>query len=430
MPSFIKNNRGEAHPGDFEVLREALQSSSGETSALYNGVRLTSHFQPIFSFSHQRSIGYEGLMRGWGINDGLPIPPLELLDSCHNFEETLVLDRLSRLVHLSNFSRHKSQLEWLFLNMHPDAFLRAGRDDCVPVFQRMLDLSGLRPQQIVIEVLENAVRSAVDFGRSTDFFRELGCLIAVDDFGAGHSNFDRIWQIKPQIVKLDRSLIVRATTSAKVCRMLGQMVSLLHECGSLVLMEGIETADEAQIALDADVDFAQGYYFGRPQPQIDHAPTGTVELQALWQAFDLYSKADRKNQQERIAPYSNALGYASVMISAGHGMVEACTPFLELEGADQCYLLDNHARQIGQNLCSSQHDHSIDRRFAPLADAHGARWARRPYFKRAIEHFGSVQITRPYLSISSAKLCVTLSASLRKGDEIYVICGDVRLKDE
>lgn len=429
MSSAVVESMNERRLGDFESLCESLALGTETVSARYHDCRLSSAFQPIFSLSHQRVVGYEGLMRGH-CAAGQPISPLELLAGCRDFSETLVLDRLSRLVHLSNFSRQAPGTEWLFLNMHPEAFLRAGRDDCVPVFQRMLALADLRPQQIVIEVLENVVRADIDFAPAVDFFRQLGCLIAVDDFGSGHSNFDRIWQIQPEIVKLDRGLIVRAAGSRKVRRMLAQMVSLLHECSALVLMEGIETAEEARIALDSDVDFTQGYYFGRPQSRLVTGDSVAPGVQALWQVFDESWQSERQDYLIKVAPYSNALGNASVLLSAGHSLADACAAFLELPGADQCYLLDSHAQQIGQNLHSGQHDHASDERFAPLANAQGARWARRPYFKRAIDHFGRVQITRPYLSISSARLCVTLSASLRREGAIYVLCGDVLLNEE
>ena len=46
----------------------------------------------------------------------------------------------------------------------------------------------------------------------------MGCLIAIDDFGAGHSNFERIWDLEPDSVKLDRSLVSRAANSSKAKR--------------------------------------------------------------------------------------------------------------------------------------------------------------------------------------------------------------------
>lgn len=414
----------------FEALRQTILDDGTGWSARYGEERLSSHFQPIISLSHRRAVGYEGLMRARRVDDGSPRSPIELLAACRDFEAALTLDRLSRMVHLHNFARQAQKPGWLFLNMHPEVFLRAGRSDCIPVFRRMLEHAGVPAERVVIEVLENAVRDDVDFSQSMAYFRSLGCLIALDDFGAGHSNFERVWQIQPEIVKLDRSLIVRSAQSPKVRRMLAQMVSLLHECGALVLMEGIETEDEAQIALESDVDFVQGFYFGRPQPELAATEGVSPAISSLWQEFDRRWQADRSDHQERVGPYSNALGYASVLLAGGRSMEEACASFLALEGAEFCYLLDSRAQQIGCNLWSPHYAPPDGQRFLPLADAEGARWARRPYFRRAMEHCGRVQITRPYLSISSARLSATLSASFRIGGETRVICGDVRLRND
>jgi EAL domain-containing protein (putative c-di-GMP-specific phosphodiesterase class I) len=90
--------------------------------------------------------------------------------------------------------------------------------------------------------------------RFISHFRQLGCLIAIDDFGAGHSNFDRIWDLQPDIVKIDRRLIQDAGHSRRVERILTGIVSLLHEAGSLVVVEGVETEDEALVAIAANAD--------------------------------------------------------------------------------------------------------------------------------------------------------------------------------
>lgn len=409
------------------ALLEALDEETPQVTARLGALQLFSHFQPIISLSHRRAVGHEALMRGRRRDDGSPVSPLEILVSRKSSDDILELDRLSRLVHLKNFARQADASNWLFLNMHAEVFLRAGRSGNSPIFLDMLLQTGIQPQQIVIEVLENAVRDDADFGQAVDFFRSLGCLIALDDFGAGHSNFDRVWQIQPEIVKLDRSLILQAGQKEHVRRVLVQMVSLLHECGALVLMEGIETREEAHIALEADVDFVQGFYFARPQAELLAAEQPPAVIQELWQSFDDDWQNDRSAYQEKVAPYLNALGYASVLLSAGRGMEEACASFLALPGAEFCYLLDAHGQQIGANHGAAHAEPNQDARFRPLADAANARWARRPYFRRAIDAFGKVQITRPYLSISSARLCVTLSASFRHGDEKRVVCGDVRL---
>ena len=66
-----------------------------------------------------------------------------------------------------------------------------------------------------------------------------------------------------------------------------------------------------------------------------------------------------------------------------------------------------------------------DPRFNPLLDAKDAVWSRRPYFRRAISHPGEVQVSRPYLSITGANMCVTLSIMVNTSQGAQVLCGDL-----
>jgi len=93
--------------------------------------------------------------------------------------------------------------------------------------------SGIAPHRVVIEILESEINDQAYLKDLIKHFRNMGCLIAIDDFGAGHSNFDRIWELEPDIVKIDRSLIKRAAINSKVKRILSGMESLIHEAGSL-----------------------------------------------------------------------------------------------------------------------------------------------------------------------------------------------------
>ena len=399
----------------------------GVYTAHLGDVAIASHFQPIFSLSHRRQVGHEALMRPRS-SSGAAIPPPELLAQVADDFYTLIeLDRLCRAVHIANFARQTNGDEWLFLNMHPEIFLHARRLGATDILlQRLIDTFGLSPHRLVIEVVEEAVTENADFAESVAFFRDLGCMIAIDDFGAGHSNFDRIWSIRPEIVKLDRSLILQAAREPHVRHLLPQMVALLHEAGALVLMEGIETRDEAYIALEADIDFVQGFYFGRPTANLFTSDEAHSPITDTWNDFDNQSQSAKNHYRSNISPYINAIGYASVLLSADRTMEEACASFLALENSEFSYVLDTQGQQIGVNHWAKHASPLRDPRFAPVALGQGARWSRRPYFRRAIDNFGKVQVTRPYLSISSAVLCVTLSVSFKVDGELRVLCGDVR----
>ncbi len=417
-------------PGQsLEEILASLAATPGEAefrAGRFRDFTVTSHFQPIVSLSHRRIVGYEGLMRGRN-DSGAPVSPLDLLAAAaSNFKDLHYLDRLSRIVHMANYTRQDSGSNWLFLNMHPQVFLQSPQGHDTGFLLDIFHALNISPHRLVIEVLEQAVRENAEFGQAVDFFRELGCLIALDDFGAGHSNFDRVWSIRPEIVKLDRSLILQAGQDIKIRRTLPQIVSLLHEAGAMVLMEGVETSDEAYIALESDVDFVQGFHFGHPAPRLVEESTAAAQLNAVWEAFDHRWQREQETYHQHIAPYINALGYASVLLSAGRSLEESCHSFLSLENSEFCYLLDSQGRQQGTNLWGQNAAARRDIRFAPLSDTRGARWSRRPYFRRAIGNFSKVQVTRPYLSISSATLCVTLSCSFKVDGEIQVVAGDMR----
>ena len=67
-----------------------------------------------------------------------------------------------------------------------------------------------------------------------------------------------------------------------------------------------------------------------------------------------------------------------------------------------------------------------DSPYRALAANRNAHWSRRPYFGHAVENPGKAHVTRPYLSISTGLLCVTVSIAFRNwDDELQVLCGDV-----
>ncbi len=412
----------ERPPHDFQSIR-AMASDSTPCTGTWGPYRLASHFQPIVSFCYRRIVGYEALMRP---QDGLgrPIAPPVLLAMAERNGRLEELDRLCRYVHVANHTSLALPDGWLFLNIHPSLFGRPRDGQGAGFTESLIKHFKVSPSRIVVEVLEEAVLDDASFEAGVQHLRELGCGIALDDFGAGHSNFERIWRIRPDIVKLDRSYAVRAAEDPSARRMLPSIVALLHEAGSMVLLEGIETAEQALIAMDADVDFAQGWYFARSAAPENLIDVSVQEpLDAVWQAYDEHRQTHQGRYRDMVGPYLNALGYAATLLAAGRTMQEACAGFLELPRSERCYLLDSTGCQVSRNL--------LTRRIAPtpalvaFQNTSQARWSRRPYFHRALEHPGSVQITRPYRSIASSILCVTVSASMLINGTPHVLCGDV-----
>jgi len=243
---------------------EALITRDGECYvAHHHDLILGSAFQPIVSVAHRRPVAHEALLRARRRNGG-PLSPLAVFAALRSTHEVVHIDRLSRFLHIQNYLRSAPQATWLFLNV--DARSINARNDHSPFVGRLLRHFAIEGHRLVIEILEGAIARSSRLTEAVAYFRSRGCLTAIDDFGSGHSNFDRLWHLSPEFVKLDRSLIRQALDYRRVRNLLPHLVALLHEIGALVIMEGVETEDQALIAVDSNVDLIQGFAFGDPQP--------------------------------------------------------------------------------------------------------------------------------------------------------------------
>lgn len=388
------------------------------------GLVFASAFQPIYSLAHGRVVGHEALLRATDAC-GAAVAP-QAVFAVDDPAELHWRDRLARAVHAANYFFAAPPGRWLFLNIDPRVLGEgvAERDFWV----HMAREHGVRANRVVVEVTEAAavcvphaqIEAAIAASRAA------GCLIALDDFGAGHSNFERIWRYRPDVVKLDRSLVVRAAADTAARRIVVQMVTLLHECGTLVLMEGIETEAEAVVALESDVDLVQGYFFGRPAATLETDPEAACRLERAWQRHEHERDAGAVRQKARCAPFVAALEQAAAALAGGAPFEAACAAFLNLPDADVCYLLDAQARQVGRHAWAGDAGARV-RSQAPLIDTLGARWTRRPYFTRAMRDPGRVQLTRPYRTLHGGGLCLTASLAYPgEGGALHVVCGDVR----
>jgi EAL domain-containing protein (putative c-di-GMP-specific phosphodiesterase class I) len=405
-----------------EITLSRLTVNDSAAAACFRGLALASHFQPIFSLAHQRVVGYEGLLRCTDRNHAA-IAPLDAFARCRREGEASTMDRLCSAMHLRNFVERAPGDTWLFLNVNPRVIETSASHDAS--FGELLDRLGIPACRVVVEIPGTAGPSEEIFKSWVDHYRGLGCLIALDDFGAGHSNFDRVWRMRPDIVKLDRSMIQEAAANPGVRLVLQRIVALLHDAGALVLLDGIETGREAMIAMDTEADLVQGYYFSRPA--LEPAPTQAHGI-TFTRLYDQYRElAARRNErrQKTIKSYQQALARAAGQLLAGAALEDACAEFLALPKTRRCFLLDAAGAQIGEGILAPHEQSKEDPRLAPLRKADGANWLRRHYFRRAIAEQGKVHVTRPYFSLTDAAHCVTLSVALQTDGELKVLCADL-----
>lgn len=371
--------------------------------------RLSSVFQPIFSLGHRRVVGFEALVRGTRRSTKEPASPLELFDHAAATDSLLTLDRQCQHLHIQQFARYAPPDRWLFLNI--DAVTLSNQRYADDFIQAVMAEAGLPFHRLVIEVLESSAIDEQSLFDAVSHFRSLGALVALDDFGAGQSNFDRIWRLAPDIIKLDRSIIWEAErhASGKLRRMLPNLVALMHEAGSLVLIEGIETQTQAMIALDAEADFVQGFHLAKPHARFDHGVARQKEQ--LVRITDRFARGrDSQDMHERrsLSPYVTAFRAIRSKFARSDELARSCESLLAMPGVIRCSLFNENGEPIVQY--DSGRPHALDdKRFRPVIDCNDGAWMRRRYFRDAINQPRRVQVSPPYLSSTDGQMCVMIS---------------------
>lgn len=179
-------------------------------------------------------------------------------------------ERLGREVDLSRaFREHGLRMlagrtagATLFVNAHPREVFDPG---FVAGLER-LPREGVQAR-LVVEVPETAV---LDIARMRELAARLSAIdvrFAYDDFGAGRARLNELGEVPAHFVKFDMALlhgIDRAPQTKQ--KLVGDLVRMVHELGSVALAEGVETEAEAQVCRAAGFDLIQGFLTGRPVP--------------------------------------------------------------------------------------------------------------------------------------------------------------------
>ncbi len=260
------------------------------------------HFQPLFSIREKKIVGFEGLSRGIHPKSGRLIPPLPLLKMAKEADLTLELDRLLRKKILESFKQFCPDPHDLILSLNFETSIIDKEIGSLQLIQLCRQLN-LDPSNIVIEILEAKVKSVDALAKFVRIHREHGFLIALDDVGKGHSNFDRIPIIQPDIIKIDRSLVTNLHQDYYRQEIFKSLVQLSQKIGALALAEGVETEEETLASLELGADLLQGYYFSEPQePSVDFTQLVTGILDPVADKFkkQMVEKLNiRKMQHER-----------------------------------------------------------------------------------------------------------------------------------
>ncbi|QRY77406.1 EAL domain-containing protein [Pseudomonas sp. PDNC002] len=252
----------ESHP---QPLQPEQGRSDGDDGFAFLGKGSPrAYFQPKVDVATAQPYGFEVLAR-WQCEDGQELSPDVFLPQLrrNGLLDTLLF-ALMRQAADALRSRGRADLELSF-NLEAEQIAQPGFS---ATLERELNRLELDPRNVTFELTESSPLHAPSLSLENVLrLRLLGCGLAIDDFGCGHSTLQRLVELPFTELKLDRSFLADlGGGNPRRLIVLRNSLALGRELGLHVVAEGVENAVQHRQLQSLGCDAAQGYLFGRPVP--------------------------------------------------------------------------------------------------------------------------------------------------------------------
>lgn len=257
-------------PGLLLVRRLRSQLVDDLRSAL-KGEGLVLNYQPVVELATGRVEGVEALIR-WNHPTRGRIMPDEFIPLA---EEAGLISELGRWVLTTAVEQLRRWVDDDAVDSRFSVRINISATDLqslqfIEDVREVLKETGVRPEQVVLELTEMAIVKGNDLDRySLGGLRGLGVGIEIDDFGTGYSSISYLRRLPVDRVKVDRSLIVGLGTDPSQPPLVAAVLQLVRACGLEAVWEGVETAEQAEHLRNLGCLSAQGYFFSKPLPADD-----------------------------------------------------------------------------------------------------------------------------------------------------------------
>ena len=228
---------------------------------------LTLYAQPILNIASGKITNYELLLRMLG-PDGEVILPGAFLPIAERRGMIRTIDRWVVREAIALLERRNATADPVRLQINISA--RSLSDhDFLDFICNALENSPIDPAGLVFEVTETAAIASLDDARRfLTSLSDLGCGIALDDFGSGFASFHYLKNLPFDELKIDGQFIKNLTTDPSDLVLVESLVALARGLGKQTVAEYVEDAATLQLVRDVGIDHAQGYYVGRPAPAL------------------------------------------------------------------------------------------------------------------------------------------------------------------
>ena len=246
------------------VMREQVFWKQRVEHALSND-RFLLYAQPILSIRDHTITHYEMLLRMQG-DDGSIILPGQFIEIAERSGLIHAIDRMviSKAIQYQSFAEERGLQAAFAVNLSARAF---NNPELLNHLKQLLWKTGLNPRRLIFEMTETvAVTDLVAARRFMEDINDIGCRFALDDFGTGFSSFHYLKELPFEFIKIDGSFVRKLQSRTDDQVLVKAMAEIAHTFGKKTIAEYVEDQETLLLLSQYKIDYAQGYYIGKPAP--------------------------------------------------------------------------------------------------------------------------------------------------------------------
>lgn len=322
------------------------------------------------------------------------------------------LDREVREQALMRF--HDAPPQWfLSLNISPRWISRLRPEQALPSL-RQLERSGIDPRRVVFEITELGGAS-LRLPGVVARYREAGARIAIDDFGAGYSQLDRVLALQPDILKLDMRLFQEAARGGPSGEVVKALAMMAEKTGCWIIAEGVETNAELDFALECGARYVQGYLFAQPELEFFQNDAFVKRFASLRDQYVQQKLTERARLMGLRRQLAELFAQFKDNLENGLAALAAPTAYPWLIRLYQC---DQRGTQITPNLEWRDGAWQADPRYL------GHNWSWRPYFYQLLAEGWEERrliLSSTYRDATSNQYCLTAGQFIDNGTRLLLV---------
>ena len=223
-------------------------------------------YQPIVELNSGRLTGFEALLR-WQHPDRGSVLPERFIAVA---EETGFIVRIGQWVlleaclQMQRWNEKHSMANPLSISVNLSA-RQFGHSNLLEQITQILDMTGLDPRLLKLEITESVVMESVESAAGTlEKLRALGVELSIDDFGTGYSSLSYLHRLPIDTLKIDRSFVSRMAENNENKEIVRTIILLARTLGMGVIAEGVETREQAELLRELECECVQGFLISKP----------------------------------------------------------------------------------------------------------------------------------------------------------------------